>query len=317
MGTSANCKEATGHAKQLVDEIRLLIDADGWTRLGWLSERIEGQMVRNPNTVQAEQNVPAVAYPKFAPADLESYQTKGFLIVRGLFATDEMDLMKHQAEHELGGASVLTKADRAGNPVSLAMWDRPQDDIYGMFSRNERVVKNAEALLGSEVYLYSAKMIMKNAREGGAWEWHQDYGYWYDYGCLVPSMLSCLIAVDRATKENGCLQVLCGSHIMGRVNHDRINEQTMANPEHVEAARARFALVYLELEPGDSVFFDCNLLHRSDANRSDHRRWNYIASYNTVDNKPYKRVREYGNYEPLLPVPVGAIRDFAAAHGLK
>jgi len=31
-------------------------------------------------------------------------------------------------------------------------------------------------------------MIMKNAREAGAWEWHQDYGYWYDYGCLVPSM---------------------------------------------------------------------------------------------------------------------------------
>ena len=29
---------------------------------------------------------------------------------------------------------------------------------------------------------------MKNAREAGAWEWHQDYGYWYDYGCLVPSM---------------------------------------------------------------------------------------------------------------------------------
>jgi ectoine hydroxylase-related dioxygenase (phytanoyl-CoA dioxygenase family) len=252
--------------------------------------------------------------PSFVAAELETYNRQGFWVARGLFAADEVECMKREAERNLVGASVLHKADRAGNPVDLAMWNRSQDDIYGMFSRNERVVKNVETLLGSEVYLYSAKMIMKNAREGGAWEWHQDYGYWYDYGCLVPSMLSCLIAVDRATRENGCLQVLSGSHAMGRVNHDRINEQTMANPEHVEAAVARFPLVYLELDPGDAVFFHCNLLHRSDANRSDHRRWNFIASYNTVENKPYKRVRDYGNYEPLAEVPFNAIREFAARH---
>ena len=255
-------------------------------------------------------------YPKFSATDLVTYKSQGFLIQRSLFSPDEIEIMKREAERNLSGANILNKADRAGNPVNLAMWDRPQDDIYGMFSRNERVVRNVETLLGAEVYLYSAKMIMKSAREGGAWEWHQDYGYWYDYGCLVPSMLSCLIAVDRATQENGCLQVLAGSHAMGRINHDRINEQTMANPEHVEAARARFPLVYLELDPGDAVFFDCNLLHRSDANRSDHRRWNYIASYNTVANKPYKRVRDYGNYEPLIQVPANAIRTFAAQHNL-
>ncbi|HUL36008.1 MAG TPA: phytanoyl-CoA dioxygenase family protein [Candidatus Eisenbacteria bacterium] len=255
-------------------------------------------------------------FPHFNAAELAAYQEKGFVIVPGLFAEDEIGFLKREAERNLAGASLLKKADRAGNPVDLAMWNRAEDDIYGMFSRNERVVSNVEALLGGEAYLYSAKMIMKNAREGGAWEWHQDYGYWYDYGCLVPSMLSCLIAVDRATQENGCLQVLSGSHILGRVNHDRINEQTMANPEHVEAARARFTLVYLELNPGDAVFFHCNLLHRSDANRSEHRRWNYIASYNTVENKPYKRVRDYGNYEPLLRVPTTAIRSFAAKHNL-
>lgn len=245
-------------------------------------------------------------------ADLDAYNCNGFLIARGLFAPDEIACMKVEAERNLVGASLLKKADRAGNPVDLAMWDHPRDDIYGMFSRNERVVRNVETLLGGEVYLYSAKMIMKNAREGGAWEWHQDYGYWYDYGCLLPTMLSCLIAVDRATQENGCLQILSGSHAMGRINHDRINEQTMANPEHVEAARSRFPLVFLELDPGDAVFFHCNLLHRSDANRSEHRRWNFIASYNTVANQPYKRVRDYGNYEPLIRVPVNAIRTFVA-----
>jgi hypothetical protein len=30
----------------------------------------------------------------------------------------------------------------------------------------------------------------------------------------------------------------------------------------------RLELVYVEMEPGDAVFFDSNLLHRSDQNRS-------------------------------------------------
>jgi ectoine hydroxylase-related dioxygenase (phytanoyl-CoA dioxygenase family) len=247
-----------------------------------------------------------------SPDQIEQYKRDGYVICPEFFDDDEIALMRRQAESEITGEGVLVKKDTNGNVVSLRMWNTSTDDIYGMFARNERVVRNVELLLNEPVYLYSAKMIMKNAREGGAWEWHQDYGYWYNYGCLLPAMLSCLIAVDPARKENGCLQVLKGSHSMGRVNHERINEQSMADPERVEVARQRFDIVYMELDPGDTIFFDCNLLHRSDANKSDFRRWNYIASYNTVRNAPYKRVRDYGNYEPLVVLPENAIREFAA-----
>jgi ectoine hydroxylase-related dioxygenase (phytanoyl-CoA dioxygenase family) len=258
---------------------------------------------------------------RLSSSQVDQYKRDGYVICNEFFGDDEIGLMRRQAESEVASEGLLVKKDISGNIVSLRIWNTPSDDIYGMFARNERVVRNVELLLNEPVYLYSAKMIMKNAREGGAWEWHQDYGYWYNYGCLLPSMLSCLIAVDPARKENGCLQILKGSHAMGRVNHDRINEQSMADPERVEAARRLFDLVYLELDPGDAVFFDCNVLHRSDANNSDLRRWNYIASYNTVRNAPYKRVRDYGNYEPLVVVPENAICEFAAqltapAHGI-
>jgi ectoine hydroxylase-related dioxygenase (phytanoyl-CoA dioxygenase family) len=250
-------------------------------------------------------------FPRLSTEQIEQYRRDGYIICREFFDGDETALMRRQAESEITGEGVLIKKDTSGNTVSLRMWNTSGDDIYGMFARNERVVRNAELLLKEPIYLYSAKMIMKNAREGGAWEWHQDYGYWYNYGCLLPTMLSCLIAVDAARRENGCLQILKGSHIIGRINHERINEQSMADPERVEVARRHFDLVYLELDPGDTVFFDCNVLHRSDANKSDLRRWNYIASYNTVSNAPYKRVRDYGNYEPLTVVPYRAIREFA------
>jgi len=250
-------------------------------------------------------------------AQIKQFDEDGYIICKGYYDAEEMNLLLKtaRADHNMLDHNIPIK-DAQGRQSKLSLWNHPGDDIYGMISRGHRMVDASEQLLRDEVYHYHSKMMLKEPKVGGAWEWHQDYGYWYDYGCLVPSMLSCLIAVDRATKENGCLQVLSGSHSMGRINHDRINEQTMANPEHVEAALVRFPLVYLELAPGDSVFFDCNLLHRSDANRSDHRRWNYIASYNTAANQPYKRVRDYGNYEPLMQVPTNAIRTFASQHNL-
>jgi ectoine hydroxylase-related dioxygenase (phytanoyl-CoA dioxygenase family) len=159
-----------------------------------------------------------------------------------------------------------------------------------------------EAVLGDEVYHYHHKMNMKEPFEGGAWEWHQDYGYWYNNGCLFPSMASCFIAVDQSTRENGCLQVIKGSHHMGRVDHGKTGDQTGADMERVEQALKRMELVYVEMQPGDGLFFHGNLLHRSDQNRSPKPRWVFICCYNTKSNDPYKPGR-HPNYTPLNVLP--------------
>jgi ectoine hydroxylase-related dioxygenase (phytanoyl-CoA dioxygenase family) len=150
-------------------------------------------------------------------------------------------------------------------------------------------------------------MILKEPLTGGAWEWHQDYGYWYDNGCLFPDLASCMIAVDRATRANGCLQVLRGSHRMGRINHVPIGDQTGADPERVRAALGRLETVYCELEPGDGVFFHSNLLHRSDRNESESPRWALICCYNAARNNPYKD-SPHPRYEYLEKWPDERIR---------
>jgi ectoine hydroxylase-related dioxygenase (phytanoyl-CoA dioxygenase family) len=43
-------------------------------------------------------------------------------------------------------------------------------------------------------------------------------------------------------------------------------------------------LVYVELEPGDTLFFHCNLLHKSSQNQSDKPRWVMISAYNAILN---------------------------------
>jgi len=223
---------------------------------------------------------------------LDRYDETGFLLVPRLFDAEEIGLLSRiaRADQTLqqGAAS---RRDGAGGTIRLTVGNTLGDDIYAAFVRCRRIVDTMEVLLRDEIYHYHHKMILKEPRTGGAWEWHQDYGYWYDLGCLYPHMASCLIAVDRATPANGCLQVIPRSHQIGRINHGPIGDQTGADPERVAVALARLEPVHVAMEPGDALFFHCNLLHRSDQNRSDEPRWAFICCYNTLHNDPYKESR--------------------------
>src|ERR1700704_4293028 len=198
------------------------------------------------------------------------YREDGYVLVRGLFDADEINLLRLSAkeDHELDKRS-YGRADGEGGVVRLSLWNHPGDGIYGMFARCRRVVDACEQVLDDEVYHYHSKMIMKDPHVGGAWTWHQDYGYWYQNGVLWPDLVSLFIAVDPSTRENGCLQVIRGSHRLGRIDHVLTGEQAGADPERVERILERCELVHVEMAPGDILIFHANTLHRSDQNRSD------------------------------------------------
>jgi len=239
---------------------------------------------------------------------VEAYHHDGYVVVRGLFDVDEVDLLRTAAKADRAMEEhAFDRDDGEGGKVRLSLWNHPGENIYGMFSRSGRIVDIVEQFFEEEAYHYHSKMIMKQARTGGAWAWHQDYGYWYENGVLRPDLCSVFTAVDRATKENGCLQVVRGSHQLGRLTHVKVGHQTGADPERVEAALKNFDLVYCEMEPGDSVFFHGNLLHRSDQNESENDRWSLICCYNAKSNSPYKE-GPHPQYTPLSKVDDKAIR---------
>ena len=235
------------------------------------------------------------------------YHADGYHLAKGLFDAEEIDLLRRSAkeDNELDRRS-FGRADGEGGVVRLSLWNHPGDGIYGMFARCERVVRSCEALLGGEVYHYHSKMILKDAKVGGAWAWHQDYGYWYYNGVLAPDLLSVSVAVDRATQENGCLQVIPRSHLLGRIDHLKTGDQSGADLDRVAEILKRLPLVYVEMEPGDALFFHSNLLHRSDQNHSEQPRWSLICCYNAARNDPYKE-SHHPRYTPLSVVPDSAI----------
>jgi len=247
--------------------------------------------------------------PPLTDSDVARYHDDGYVLAKSFFDAEEITLLHRSAktDRELDQRS-FGRADGEGGVVRLSLWNHPGDGIYGMIARCERMVRSCEKLLGGEVYHYHSKMILKDARVGGAWAWHQDYGYWYQNGVLFPLLTSVFIAVDPCTRENGCLQVIRGSHHCGRVNHVLTGDQAGADRERVAEILKRLELVYVEMEPGDALFFHPNLLHRSDQNRSDAPRWSMICCYNAARNDPY-RESHHPRYTPLGVVPDGAIKE--------
>lgn len=251
--------------------------------------------------------------PAFPPAknfDLKSFLEEGFLLVRGMFDAREIKLINRVArtDNRIEQAAT-TRADSQGGKTVLAVQDHLSDDFFSTLVRQRRLVELAQSLLQEEVYHYHHKLMLKEPIVGGAWEWHQDYGYWYNYGCLSPRMLSCFIAIDPCTRDNGCLQIIPKSHHLGRLDHGKVGGQTGADPQRVNAILERFPKLFVRMDPGDALFFHANLLHRSDQNTSPNPRWSFITCYNAKSNSPYELLR-HNAYKPLDVVAEGALLKF-------
>lgn len=239
---------------------------------------------------------------EFTKEHLNDYHRDGYVVVRNFFSKPEMDLLyKMATEDDVMRNKSYDRTDASGLKTKLALWYALDESLYSKFSRSERIVSAVEQILNGKAAHYHSKLMQKEPRKGGAWEWHQDYGYWYkNNGFLLPEMLSVLTALTPATKENGCLQMIRGSHKMGRVEHGFSGEQVGADMEKVNEALKIMELDYLEMEAGDTAFFHCNTLHASAANLSEKPRWSIITAYNLASNKPYKDVHE-SSYTPIEP----------------
>jgi len=228
---------------------------------------------------------------RLTPADVASFNRDGYLIVKHFFSKEETDKLYGIATADTVVKEHATNVtDSTGKNSKLTLWFTPGEDVYSMMLRSERMVDGAAKLLDSDapVCHYHTKLMQKEPKVGGAWEWHQDYGYWYKNQFLYPDqLLSIMIALTKANKENGCLQVIKGSHKMGRVNHGFAGEQVGADMVMVEHALKTMDHVYVELEPGDALFFHSNILHRSEANLSDMPRWSIISCYNSLSNHAF------------------------------
>jgi phytanoyl-CoA hydroxylase len=126
------------------------------------------------------------------------------------------------------------------------------------------------SIFGERVELYRDALMLKSAGVGQEKPWHQDAVYWP----FRPMRLaSAMIALDSSTPENGCLQVIPGSH-RAPVEHMKIDWELQVDP-----ARCQPKSLYMPLNPGDCLVFHSLMLHASEHNLSPQSRRVSITSY--------------------------------------
>jgi ectoine hydroxylase-related dioxygenase (phytanoyl-CoA dioxygenase family) len=136
---------------------------------------------------------------------------------------------------------------------------------------NPAFVVPASQLLGGRVRFWHDQLFCKPPRHGGVVAWHQDYSYWTRTRPIAH--LTCWIALDDATVENGCLQYVPGSHKWDLLPKPAL-AGTMDAIQSVlsEEQQAAFKPVAVELPRGYAAFHHPLMLHGSSANRSDRPR---------------------------------------------
>jgi phytanoyl-CoA hydroxylase len=260
-----------------------------------------------------------MAHFQLTPEQIAAYNRDGYVIVHNFLSAPEVEKLYSIAT---GDEAIKKHAfdlnDQSGKKTKLTLWYTPGNDAYGLLTKSRRMVESVDKLLDGDapVCHFHSKLMQKEPKVGGAWEWHQDYGYWYKNEFLYPDqMMSVMIAITEANKQNGCLQVIKGSHKMGRIEHGFAGEQVGASQHYVDLALKTMELVYVEIQPGDALFFHSNLLHRSEANLSDKPRWSLISCYNRSSNIPYNEPSQSSTI-PLTVVPDEALLQ-AASGGLE
>ena len=224
---------------------------------------------------------------KLTKEQIQTYQRDGLLHLPHFFDPVELEpLRRATREDPTINGSLYGMVDHADEPHPICIWTELADDIIGMIPRMARMVEATESLLGDACYHWHSKITIKPARSRAHVDWHQDFASWYDDGVPYPNMLTVALALEPATKANGCTQFIPGSHLMGRIDHRTGDNGFESFEPRLAAAKETLGVVQIELDVGDAVFFHCNLFHGSGANETDSPRPLLFSSYNAVSNAP-------------------------------
>ena len=183
------------------------------------------------------------------------------------------------------------------------------DPFWIRLCTDSRLIDIVETFIGPDIALFAAHYISKPPQDGQPVLWHQDGNYWP----LEPmNVITLWLAVDDSTPENGCMQVLPGSHLSQTLfehcSSDGENVLQSALAQKVDQNK----VVDITVPAGGVSLHDPYLIHGSKANLSINRRCGltlrYIPTTTCIKRKNFPsylcrgKIVEGKNYYPPLPL---------------
>jgi hypothetical protein len=232
---------------------------------------------------------------KLTPQQIQTYHNQGFLAPVRLLDAHQVQILRDKLEEmlepdypralELLGRPNLQPGDRRGVIYFQGAW-AVEESFHDLVFAPQLTVPLSQLLGAPTVRFFHDQIFYKPARHGGVVAWHQDYSYWTR--TTPPGHITCFLALDDATLENGCLHLVPGSHrwnllpkvqLTGSKNEDMDSVKSVLNPEQL----AQFKPVPMQLKAGEVSFHHYFTLHGSYANTSEHPRRSLVLNYMRPD----------------------------------
>jgi phytanoyl-CoA hydroxylase len=239
------------------------------------------------------------------PDQLRFYNENGYIIIPNLLSPQEVQALKDlrdrvvvRALKEGGtfydGPAHYDVEPLKSDPTGKALGLRKIQEVYqvepvfrDMLSQ-PKVLDIVQDIIGPNIYYHSSKLMCKPASGGRRKPWHQDFAYW---PTMDTRQVTVWIAIDKATPENGCMQVIPGSHLRGLIPHFKLEDFQI-----IEDNIPNENVVVAPMNPGDALFFSVLTLHASDPNNSPNSRLSAIIDY---DSRPAPESSRLGSQVPL------------------
>lgn len=227
--------------------------------------------------------------------DTERYAQEGFAVVKSVASKDKLKELQEESNRLIAycfehrqrlGRRVLLETD-AEESANLGINERmsgvirkiePLIDIspvFAEFAFDDSVCYPATAVFDENVELFEDKLNLK-LPGGSGFVWHQDWSCcWRAH---TDRLVTCFIYIDDSTRENGCLDVIPGSHQGKRICDFRKDSNFEVDPRYIDDGE----IVRIALNAGDMIVFDPYLLHHSEPNRTKTPRRSIIYTYNPL-----------------------------------
>jgi non-haem Fe2+, alpha-ketoglutarate-dependent halogenase len=143
---------------------------------------------------------------------------------------------------------------------------------------NDAVLDAVEDILGPDLLCWTTNFFIKEASHPGFVSWHQDSTYW---GLEPDDVVTAWIAFTDVTEENGCMQVIPGTHIATQLPHQDTfhKDNLLSRGQEIAVEVDQSQAVSLLLNAGEMSLHHIKLVHGSAPNRSGDRRIGLAIRY--------------------------------------
>ena len=143
----------------------------------------------------------------------EFFDKEGYLFFPNLFSQTEVQYLSSAVPELYDIREEYNFREKGSDVVRTNFAAHLYSTPFAKLARHPRMIKPVEDILQEKLYMHQFKINGKMAFEGDVWQWHQDYGTWFNDD-LMPSARAMNVAIflDEVTEFNGPLLFIPGSH---------------------------------------------------------------------------------------------------------